>query len=27
VGVKVLRSIKQTLDPTNVLNPDILLQS
>ena len=27
VGVKVLRSIKQTLDPTNVLNPGILLQS
>jgi alkyldihydroxyacetonephosphate synthase len=27
VGVKVLRSIKRTLDPTNVLNPDILLQS
>lgn len=26
VGVKVLRSIKQTLDPTNILNPDILLQ-
>jgi alkyldihydroxyacetonephosphate synthase len=27
VGVKVLRSIKQTLDPTNVLNPGILLRS
>jgi alkyldihydroxyacetonephosphate synthase len=26
VGTKVLRSVKQTFDPTNVLNPGILLQ-
>ncbi len=27
LGIKVLRSLKQTLDPTNILNPGILLQS